>query len=392
VVVCAVTCDFRKDENKAAAIVHPNGKTFAGSETCRKCHASIYEQFRENAHYRSSAAATDSNVLGDFSDGKNVFFLNNFLRVEMVRSEKGMFQAGYMEDREFAREPIDVVIGSGQKGQTYLYWKDSSLFQLPISYFASLKAWCTSPGYPDDQILFNREISVRCLECHGTYTKTSKKDGRDIYGRSSMILRVDCERCHGPAGDHVKYQSENPDSTRGLFIINPGRLSRKQNLDNCALCHSGLRENIRPSFPFVAGDKLEDYSKPDYKLDSAAGLDVHGNQYGLLLSSKCFKNSAVMNCSTCHDPHKKETDLAAFSQKCMTCHKPGSSSFCKVEHKGSMNLLVNCIDCHMPKMLSNKIMMRVAGIQGPIHDTIRTHLIGIYLKESGVFSTDSNMR
>src|SRR5205814_10131202 len=125
--------------------------------------------------------------------------------------------------------------------------------------------------------------------------------------------------------------------------------------DNCALCHSGLRENIRPPFSFVAGDKLDDYSRPDYKQDSAAGLDVHGNQYGLLLASKCFKNSAVLNCSSCHDPHRKETDLAIFSQKCMTCHKPGTSSFCTVNHKGTMNLTMNCIDCHMPKMLSNKI-------------------------------------
>jgi hypothetical protein len=42
VVVCAITCDFKKDENKTAAIVHPNGKTFAGSEENMKMSSSSY--------------------------------------------------------------------------------------------------------------------------------------------------------------------------------------------------------------------------------------------------------------------------------------------------------------------------------------------------------------
>jgi hypothetical protein len=310
----------------------------------------------------------------------------------MIRSEKGLFQAAYEEDREMVREPMDLVIGSGQKGQTYLYWRDNSLFQLPVSYFTPLKAWCASPGYPDDQILFNREISVRCLECHGTFAKTSVVNGRDVYDRSAMMLRVDCERCHGPAAEHVKFQSENPGSRTGLYIINPGRLTRQQKLDNCALCHSGLRENIKPSFSFVAGDRLNDYSKPDYNLDSVASLDVHGNQYGLLLASKCFKKSAVLDCSSCHDPHKKETGPAVFSAKCMSCHQPGSASFCTLKHGDDIRLEVNCIDCHMPKMLSNKILMRVGGIQGAVHDTIRTHLIRIYLKETEQFRAALNKR
>jgi hypothetical protein len=35
-------------------------------------------------------------------------------------------------------ERFDYVIGSGGKGQTYLYWKGDLLFQLPVSYWTEL--------------------------------------------------------------------------------------------------------------------------------------------------------------------------------------------------------------------------------------------------------------
>jgi hypothetical protein len=203
---------------------------------------------------------------------------------------------------------------------------------------------------------------------------------------------VGCERCHGPSADHVKFRSENPGSAKESNTINPAHLTRLQKLDNCALCHSGLRENIKPSFSFVVGERLEDYSKPDYRADSAARLDVHGNQYGLLLASKCFMNSGTMDCSTCHNPHQRETAPAVFSAKCMTCHAPGTAAFCTLKRVDSKLLQMNCIDCHMPKLLSNKILMQVGGRPGSVHDTIRTHLIGIYLKNKEGFKMVSNNR
>jgi len=45
-------------------------------------------------------------------------------------------------------ERIALVIGSGGKGQTYLYWNGDQLFQLPVSYWVDL-GWINSPGYRD---------------------------------------------------------------------------------------------------------------------------------------------------------------------------------------------------------------------------------------------------
>ncbi len=351
----------------------------------------IYDSFVNTAHYHSSEPATSASVKGNFQDGHNVFYLNNFLRVEMGESAKGMYQAGYQEDQEFIREPIDLVIGSGQKGQTYLYWRDQLLFELPVSYFTALNGWCLSPGYPDNQILFNRQISIRCLECHATFARTSVADGKQTYERAGMMLRIGCERCHGPSADHVRLKTLNTGSKTDSTTINPAHLNRLQKLDNCALCHSGLRENKKSPFSFLVGEKLEDFSLPDYRKDSSAKLDVHGNQYGLLLASQCFIRSGTMDCSSCHNTHKKEKGLTVFSKACLNCHQPGSKQFCTVKEEQN-KLLGNCIDCHMPKQLSDKILMQVADRRGPVQDTIRTHLIGIYLKDKGSLKLASNSR
>ena len=377
-----VTCDSSKPENHLSEIIHPNGQQFAGSESCARCHKSISETHPLTAHYLTSRPATAETVKGSFDPGKNVFDLNSQLKIVMEKTSPALFQVGYVDGWEAIRKPMDIVIGSGRKGQTYLYWNDNELFQLPVSYYTPLSTWCNSPGYPTDQILFNRTIPGRCLECHGTYFKNVEGlNNVKAFDKHQILYGVDCERCHGPAADHVTFQSSHPLEKKAKFIINPARLSRQQKLDNCALCHSGIRDMTRPSFSFVVGDTLDNYSVPDYKLDSAANLDVHGNQYGLLTASKCFKMSK-MDCSSCHNVHVKETNkVELFSQRCTTCHTTANHNFCTQPALPGLNLRSNCIDCHMPALPSNQIFLQVADRSKSTPDLVRTHRVGIYREQ-----------
>ena len=72
--------------------------------------------------------------------------------------------------------PIDIVIGSGRKGQTYLYWEGERLFQLPVSYWTGI-GWANSPGYPSGTAIFNRPADPRCLECLTHCTARWDADG-----------------------------------------------------------------------------------------------------------------------------------------------------------------------------------------------------------------------
>ena len=113
---------------------------------------------------------------------------------------------------------MDITLGSGRQGQTYLFWQENVLFQLPVSYHAPSDSWSNSPGYPTDQILFNRSVSARCLECHATYFKSGKPtDGNETFDRKQVMLGVDCERCHGPAARHVTFHLKNPSGRKATI-------------------------------------------------------------------------------------------------------------------------------------------------------------------------------
>jgi hypothetical protein len=64
----------------------------------------------------------------------------------MEKKKNRFFQTAYISGDVSQSEPFDIVIGSGRKGQTYLYWKDDKIFQLPVSYYTPTDSWVNSPG------------------------------------------------------------------------------------------------------------------------------------------------------------------------------------------------------------------------------------------------------
>jgi hypothetical protein len=353
---------------------------YAGSSVCIGCHKTIYEGFIKTSHNITSRPASAGFIKGRFDSGHNFFRYNKFMDVAMEKNQEGFFQTSYINGEPSHREQMDVVIGSGKNGQTYLYWRDDILYQLPVSYHSGTQSWCNSPGYPPGLPRFDRVITGRCLECHGSYAAVEDVGNNINYiERNSVVYGVDCERCHGPAAEHVKFHTIHPEEKTGKHILTQQQLSRQQKLDLCALCHSGIREAIKPTFSYKAGDRLEDFSLPGYDVDSAAVLDVHGNQSGLLTSSKCFKVSQQMTCSSCHDLHNKEVNQPAlFSQRCINCHSSPTHKQCSLKEKSGIRLEDNCIDCHMPMLPSKAIFLQVADRSKSTADFIRTHRITIY--------------
>ena len=276
-------------------------------------------------------------------------------------------------------ERLDLVIGSGGKGQTYLYWKGDELFQLPVGYSTVLHEWINSPGYVDGTANFERPVIPRCLECHTTYFD-AVLPGSDfnVYNKDNFILGISCERCHGPGRRHIESQRTASAARSPAAIVNPAKLSPARRADVCAQCHGGQgQREIFPAFSYVPGQPLEKYIDLG-PVDSAADVDVHGQQGKLLMKSRCFQASAIMTCSTCHNVHKKEPDLAAMSQHCLGCHELKASP---THAKAGDAISKNCIDCHMPTLPSKVVYLDVHGQR--IRPTFRTHWIKIYSDAEG---------
>lgn len=376
---------IRKQPDKADL----RGEAFAGSAACVDCHKSIYDTYITTAHYNTSSPSSKANLKGSFTAPDNVFSFSDDIKVVMEARDSGLFQAGYMNGVLKAAHRFDITIGSGNKAQTYLYWKDGKYYQLPLSYFVPVHSWANSPGFPPSHPKFDRVIPSTCFGCHSSIValKNVQMIGRSLseeFEKNQLIYGIDCERCHGPAAAHVEFHTAHPDQKQPMHMKAVQALSNQQKLDMCALCHSGLRTPQRSAFDFRPGDALNDYFFPDFSRPAKpTELDVHGHQYQLFTASKCFIKSRNMNCSSCHNPHTAERDnVQAFSQRCMNCHNPEAHTFCKMNGLSAATLAENCIDCHMPALPSGRITLLANGKVSPVADSIRTHLVTIYKEET----------
>jgi hypothetical protein len=284
--------------------------------------------------------------------------------------EKGFFQTSILERPQGVTshsERFDLIVGSGGKGQTYLYWKDDLLFQLPVSYWREM-GWINSPGYPDGLAIFGRGVSPRCLECHATYFQAVPPD-KNRYLKDSAALGIQCEKCHGPGANHVASEITKPGASP-TAVLNPARFSRDRQMDLCAWCHSGIGLSLVPPFSYVPGDSLEKYLDLPTP-DPAAPPDVHSNQIAMLKRSRCYVSSG-MTCLTCHDLHVVQHDDVEFSRRCLSCHNAKSATFAKSAHPAS----ANCIDCHMPLQETNVIVFNWKGTK--LRPKVRSHWIKVY--------------
>lgn len=381
-------CVNKKEADSKAATEKFNQRTlFAGSNACVSCHNDIVESHKQTAHFQTSMNADEKTIHGNFEKGHNSFLYDNTTMMMMEHRGDSFYQVAYINGIEKKKQAFDLVIGSGAKGQSFASWAGDKLVQMPITWFTSANQWSNSPGYPN-KIAFNRMITSRCLECHATYAESISAAGTEpeIFNRNTMIIGVDCEKCHGPAAKHVEFQTANPTEKKAKFIINPALFSRQQSLDLCALCHGGRLQKTTASFSFTAGDRLADFFKIDSSSPDVNSIDVHGNQLGLLKASKCFMMSDTLTCNTCHDPHKNEkNNPIVFSQRCITCHNGEHKDGIVCKMTGTIStasISNNCIGCHMPEQQSRAIAVLLQGQQIPTPALMHTHLIKNYPAET----------
>lgn len=386
IVLCVfimVRCINNTTDNKEDAL-KINYEDFAGNEKCASCHKNIFDTHMQTAHFKTAMPAIEKNIPGSFEKGSNSYAYSPDIVLSMQKRDCGLFQVAYVRGQEKKAMRFDIIIGSGVMGQSYLTWRNNKLFQLPITYFSAAAKWSNSPGFPSGKVLIDRPITSRCLECHTTFAEgisgtPSEPTDFDHY---KIILGVTCEKCHGPAAKHVEFHTKNPNEKLAKFMVKIAALNRQQQMDVCTLCHGGNIEKTQPSFQFTAGKNLSDYFKVDTSFIDVANngnIDVHGNQTGLLKASKCYKMSASLTCTTCHNTHENQRGKAEmFSQKCLSCHNKDDEKFKTPVHTKTISIEKNCIDCHMPAQPSRAIAVNIQGEEVPRASLIRSHFISIY--------------
>ena len=354
------------------------GSAYAGSATCATCHKDISNDYAHNGHFKTSSKTDFEAIKKIITESNNTVHFPGNQFVVLQAADGKVSQCYFLDGNVVEQQNMDITFGSGDKAMTFGYWKDDKLFELPLTYLSELKRWTNSPGFTENYPSFSRQIVSRCMECHSSYalvqTQVPEHVGQPIeekiYARR-IVYGIDCERCHGPAAQHVAFQTEHPEVKTAKFITRIALLSRQQQMDLCATCHSGDPAKLKSIFAFLPGDTLSNYYL--YYPGAATNPDAHGMQVQSLMQSQCYIKSNHLTCITCHDPHKDESNMeTAFIQHCMSCHQKSNHATAMLTAKN------NCINCHMPLMASKSLNFNNSAERKGIAYMLHTHRIAIY--------------
>ena len=251
---------------------------------------------------------------------------------------------------------IDYVMGSGNHARSYLHQTGNGmLFELPLGWYPDHGGhWAMVPGSDTPHPQTRRFISYKCMFCHNAYPAIpapNQAPGSDPVFLGNLPEGIDCQRCHGPGGNHVR------SSGKGA-IVNPAKLSPERRTEACMQCHlettSGripavLQRFDRGAFSYIPGQPLADFA---ISFDHAPGTGHEGKFEAVssvyrLRQSRCFLESGgKLECATCHDPHRiprGEEAARHYSAICLQCHT-------SVAHPEGVKAAADgCISCHMPK-------------------------------------------
>jgi len=336
----------------------PATSDYVNPKLCAGCHQEIARTYRLSGMGRSFFQPRLESIVEDYQTHNTLYHRPSDRTYTMIARDGRWLQRRYQTGFDGAQTnivemPVDYVIGSGDHARSYLHrTSEGKLVELPVTWYSERNGyWAMSPGYDrTGHSDFRRAISFECMSCHNGYP--SSTPGADLIFGSDLPEGVDCQRCHGPGGLHVKQATSG--ATREAIrkaIVNPSRLSRERQLDVCMQCHlqttslrspDSIRRYNRPPFSYKPGEALEDYAVFFEFAGHADRFEIDHAAYRLR-KSKCFEKSQ-MTCTTCHDPHQPRQDTQAI---CRNCHQSA--------HSVPMGTRT-CVDCHMPKRRTEDVV------------------------------------
>jgi hypothetical protein len=247
---------------------------YAGSETCRGCHASEYQSQSVTGHARA-----------------------------LARSSQG--------------QPGEWAFGAGTQAITFVSRLDAEHYvELGESWYRASNSFALTPGHDQNAGVTYRTFDptagiVRCFACHSTgYLKLAEDE--------SIVpseLGIHCEVCHGPSAAHAA----NP---RSVHPRNPGLMNGIELNALCGSCHraqssaeetTDLRDpwNSRHQPLLLAVSAC--FRKSDGRLTC---LSCHSPHQPLETNASSY-NAA---CQKCHADVKHEQSVA--DRACAECHMP----------------------------------------------------------------------
>ncbi len=338
----------------------PRPKNYAGSESCRECHEKICDLYATHPMGRSMGSISSVETIEQYPSGPIHTAGQRGYRVE--RTDDTVWHHEFRVDSTGEvvydqRETVKYAVGSGQRGRAYLIESNGVLRQSPIGWYSTEDVWDLSPGYAvDSHPRFQRRIGDGCLYCHAGQVDSI---GHDRYAEPAFVeAAISCERCHGPASQHVEFH-RNAEKQGDIQdnIVNPAKLDIAARESVCNQCHLQGLYTIprygRSFHDFRPGDRMEDILiclvSPDANTDGQPSRVV--SQVEQMRQSKCYiESQAELGCTSCHDPHSPAPAAnrdVYYQDRCNVCHHDRQCLLPPAEQQLAP-AFGSCIACHMP--------------------------------------------
>jgi Tfp pilus assembly protein PilF len=335
---------------------------FTGSASCIECHENFYKLW-EPSYHAQAMMPIDAEFMEEHQlpDSEPIDVEGHQFQVEFKDSTMLMYE----RDGDELVKTYEVIWAmGGHNVYTFLTpFEKGKLQNIPLAFDANRKEWFNYPmagmrhfggdmpgdealPWKDDMFAFN----TGCYSCHISQLNTNYDLATDTYHTTWKEPGINCETCHGPAGEHVRIfkalkEGEEADE---LGLISTRTFTQEQHVASCSPCHAKMNP-ITPSY--MPGDKYFD----NYNVTTLEDRDFYpdgrslGENYTLTewMMNPCADNSEL-HCVTCHTSSGRDRNKDNPNQACLKCHNNRTEDLeTHTGHPASAGL--TCLSCHMPK-------------------------------------------
>jgi len=337
------------------------GVEFTGSASCRECHERFYQLWAPSHHGLAMQPVTAELAQADLESQKEAILIGE-VAYRAVLDETG----GHVSEQGPGGEKrYPMVHALGGKNVYYFLTplERGRLQVLPVAFDLNAREWFDTtasgvrhfPGAEDeDEPLSWRDwpytFNTGCFSCHVSQLELNYDLATDTYSSAWAEPGINCETCHGPAGEHVRVcQAAPPEQPpEDLRIVITKTFSVQQTNDLCGPCHAKMLP-LSTSFP--PGERyynhfgLTTLEHEDFYPD---GRDLGENYTQTTwLMSPCVA-AGELDCLHCHTSSGRYRHEDDPDQSCLPCHESRVTAAAEHTRHPVGSPGSRCISCHMP--------------------------------------------
>ncbi len=367
---------------------------YAGSDTCRACHAGEHAAWQQTGMARMFRPFQPENIIGDFTRQKQFEDHTGNIVARMGIHKDRYYFAMRAERGAWQQYSVDYTIGSKWQQAYATQLPDGQIHVFPIQYNKLQGSWVNywkiidPPGSQrPDPALFHTMSSrtnyqANCAACHTSqlHTKPHSTDTLTLHFREPG---VNCEMCHGPSARHVALMTAGRHDAKAAAEppVDFAKLDNRRFVGICAQCH--MQTAVRRQGPLGGWNYSESGGAFPVRYTSRPFVDFSHRAFykdgrfrettfivEALMRSACYRRGQA-HCGTCHNPHPADAANNPTSLKyrddadrmCLQCHTGYAAKIEAHTHHSASSEASRCVSCHMPRIMNSVLF------------TARTHQI-----------------